>query len=68
MGELLTFPGLGLEFHLNRIAFQVGSYSIAWYGVIMAIAFLVGISYVMLRTKQFGLDGDRVIDVLLVSV
>lgn len=68
MGELLTFPGLGLEFYLSRVAFQIGNYSIAWYGVIMAAAFLVGICYVMLRTKRFGLDSDRVIDVLLVSV
>ncbi|MBC8545542.1 prolipoprotein diacylglyceryl transferase [Clostridiaceae bacterium NSJ-31] len=68
MGELLSFPGLGLEFHLDRVAFHIGSYTIAWYGILMALAFLVGISYVMLRTKTFGLDGDRVIDVLLVAV
>lgn len=68
MGELLTFPGLGLEFHLSREAFYVGSYPIMWYGVIMAAAFLVGICYVMWRVKQFGLDGDRVIDVLLLAV
>jgi len=68
MGELLTFPGLGLEFYLNREAFHIGNYAIAWYGIIMAVAFLAGICYVMLRTKHFGLDGDRVIDVLLVAV
>lgn len=68
MGELLTFPGLGLEFHLNRVAFHIGSFSIAWYGVIMATAFLAGICYIMLRGKRFGLDSDRVIDVILVAV
>lgn len=68
MGELLTFPGLGLEFRLTREAFHIGGYPIAWYGIIMATAFLVGICYVMWRTKEFGLDGDRVIDVLLLAV
>ena len=68
MGELLTFPGLGLEFRLSRVAFEIGGLSIAWYGIIMAIGFLVGICYVMMRTKEFGVDSDRVIDVLLVSV
>ena len=68
MGELLTFPGLGLEFYLSRVAFTIGGMSIAWYGIIMAVGFLVGICYVMLRVKEFGVDSDRVIDVLLVSV
>lgn len=68
MGELLTFPGLGLEFHLSRVAFTIGGMSIAWYGIIMAVGFLIGICYVMARVKEFGVDGDRVIDVLLVAV
>lgn len=68
MGELLTFPGLGLEFHLSREAFSIGGFSITWYGILMSLAFLVGICYVLWRTKEFGLDGDRVIDVLLVAV
>lgn len=65
MSETLSFPGLGLEFELNRVAFQIGGFAVYWYGVIIAVAFLAGILYVLGRVKLFGLDGDRVIDVIL---
>ncbi|TCL43554.1 prolipoprotein diacylglyceryl transferase [Harryflintia acetispora] len=65
MSETLSFPGLGLEFTLNRVAFSIGPLTVYWYGVIIALAFLAGITYVLLRVKHFGLDGDRVIDVIL---
>ena len=27
----VSFPGLGLEFHLNRVAFHIGSWPVYWY-------------------------------------
>ncbi|MCI8624462.1 MAG: prolipoprotein diacylglyceryl transferase [Provencibacterium sp.] len=65
MGETLAFPGLGLEYTLNRVAFTIGPVTIYWYGIIIALAFLAGISYALYRVKSFGLDGDRVIDVVI---
>lgn len=67
MGETLAFPGLGLEYTLNRVAFSIGPVTIYWYGIIIAAAFLAGISYAIARVKGFGLDGDRVIDVVIVG-
>ncbi len=68
MSEVLSFPGLGLSFELNRVAFTVGSRPIYWYGIIIALAFLAAASYVLVRARAFGLDGDRVMDVVLGSV
>ena len=31
--NLVQFPGLGLSFQLNRVAFTIGGVSIYWYGV-----------------------------------
>ncbi len=67
MSETLAFPGLGLEFSLNRVAFTIGPVTIYWYGIIVALAFLAGISYALSRVKSFGLDGDRVIDVVIIG-
>ena len=30
MTNLVQFPGLGLEFELNRVAFHIGGISIYW--------------------------------------
>ncbi|HAN44907.1 MAG TPA: prolipoprotein diacylglyceryl transferase [Ruminococcaceae bacterium] len=66
--ETLSFPGLGLEFNLSRVAFSVGSFPIYWYGIIISLGFLAGLFYVFKRVKEFGLDSDRVTDVILGSV
>ena len=66
--ETLSFPGLNLEFTLRREAFSIGPFTVYWYGIIIALAFVAGIAYVLRRTKQFGLDPDRVVDVLLGSI
>ena len=33
----VAFPGLGLTFHLDRVALSLGSFQIYWYGVIIAL-------------------------------
>ena len=72
MAQIVTFPGLGLEFELNRIAFYMprflGGFGIYWYGVIIAFGFLSAILYAMKNTRRFGLDGERSFDVILLSV
>lgn len=68
MTETLSFPGLGLEFDINRVAFSVFGLPIYWYGILIAAAFLLGMLYVLRRVKTFGLDGDRLMDVLFGGV
>ena len=31
----VTFPGLGLTLHLNRVAFSIGTFHVYWYGIII---------------------------------
>ena len=67
--QLLSFEGLGItNLPLRRIAFYVGNWPIYWYGIILAAAFLVASLYLLKRVKRFGLDADRVLDVLLVGI
>lgn len=68
MSELLSFPGLGLEFEINRVAFMLGTRPVYWYGIIIAASFLAASAYMLSRCKDFGLDGDRVMDVILGAV
>ena len=43
--NMLSFPGLGLEFELNRVAFTVFGLEIYWYGVIIAAGFILAVLY-----------------------
>jgi len=68
MVELVKFPGLGFAVELNRVAFTVLGRPIYWYGILFGLSFIAASLYIIKRVKEFGLDADRVIDVLLGTV
>jgi len=68
MSEIVSFPGLGLSFEINRVAFSIGSYSIYWYGITFALGFLVGMWYFHLRARRLGVHPYDGLDVLLWAV
>lgn len=68
----ISFPGVwpNLKFNVSPEAFRVPILDrpIYFYGIIIALAFLSAAVYVLRRTKTFGLDSDRVMDVILCAV
>lgn len=66
-GEI-TFPGLGLSFNPSRVAFYIGEKGIYWYGIIIAVGFLLAVAYALKRCDQFGLTQDNIIDMLICAV
>ncbi|MCF0123325.1 MAG: prolipoprotein diacylglyceryl transferase [Ruminiclostridium sp.] len=61
----VTFPGLGLTFHLNRVAISIGSFDIYWYGIIIGLGFVLGGAFCCLQAPKFGLRADDILDTLL---
>ena len=62
----VSFPGLGLEFQLNRVAFHVGSWPVYWYGIIIAAGFLLSAA-AALRVDSCtigGMDRDKYDEIL----
>ena len=39
------FEGLGIDFDVPSVAFTIGSYSIHWYGIIIAFGFALNALY-----------------------
>lgn len=64
----VAFPGLGLTFHLNQVAFTVFGYEIYWYGVIIAGGFVLAVIFCMSQSEKFGISGDTVLDMLIFTV
>jgi phosphatidylglycerol:prolipoprotein diacylglycerol transferase len=48
------------------VLFRIGSYEVASYGVLLTIAFAVGIWVARRRADARGIDGERVLDVCMV--
>lgn len=63
----LTFPGLSdVIFHLKREAFSLFGLDVYWYGIIIACGFMLALAYAFARCRRtFGLNTDRVIDVII---
>ena len=66
--NLVQFPGLGLEFTLNRVAFSIGSIHIYWYGVCIAVGLCLALMMAFRRCTEFGVDPDAMVDVILIGV
>lgn len=64
----VEFPGLGLTFHLNRVAFQIGDISVTWYGILITLGILLAMVFAMTQCKKFGIIPDKLIDVTLGGV
>ena len=68
MSTELAFPKLGIELHLNRLAFSIGPFSVYWYGIIVVTGIMLGYFYASKRCNEFGLKKDSLTDYLLLGV
>lgn len=50
---------------MNPVAFSIGGLDIYWYGIFVAIAFLLGYLNTLSNTRRYGLDSDEVQDLLI---
>ncbi|MFR9067966.1 MAG: prolipoprotein diacylglyceryl transferase [Faecalibacterium prausnitzii] len=66
--NLVQFPGLGLSFQLNRVAFTIGGVSIYWYGVCIAVGLCLALVFAFRHSLEFGVDPDSMVDVILIGV
>ncbi len=65
MSQYVGFPGLGLSFNINPVAFTVFGKEIYWYGIIIALAMIAAVIYSAKEAKRVLLPEDTVTDVVL---
>lgn len=61
----IAFPGLGLHFTVDPVAFTVFGHEIYWYGIIIATGFLLAVFFCLHIAEEFGLRNDDFLDMLL---
>ena len=64
----ISFPGLGISVEVKRLAFSVFGLDVYWYGIIIAVGFLLAVLYCNHRTKDFGIKKDDLLDMLIFAV
>ena len=61
----VQFPGLGLNFNINHVAFAIGDFNIYWYGIIIGAGFLLALAFALKVLKNFGIKTDDFIDCVI---
>ena len=62
--NIVKFPGLGLEFKIDRVAFSFFGIPVYWYGIIISAGFLLAIFLGLKNCKKFGIKSDDVLDLV----
>ena len=68
MTNVVTFPGLGLEFTLNRVAFELFGRPVYWYGVIIVTGLLLAVYLCGRWSGRFGFNEDQLLDLMIFEV
>lgn len=72
----VTFPGLGIEFDVNPVAFEFGPVQIGpfefgtvyWYGIIIAVGLILAFLYASLSCKKMHINEDKLLNCVIAGV
>ncbi len=65
----ITIFGITMPADRTFLTINIGEgYTIYWYGVIIAVGFMLALIYGMKRADSFGIDRDRMLDAVLVGM
>lgn len=69
--DFITFPALGWTFNVSPELFTIKlfgeSFTVYWYGVMIALGFALAMVYGFVNAKRLKIDPDRMIDVVIVA-
>jgi len=65
-GSSSSSPWFSLD--INAVAFSIGQFEIRWYGILIGLGLLLALLYAFRNAERFGIDGDRMTDVVFLSV
>ena len=67
-GYDIAFPNLGIFIEILRNNFRIGNFTIAYYGVIIAIGMLIGFYVAVHFGKKIGVSEDTLYDIFILVV
>lgn len=64
MEQFVEFPKLGIELAFKN-SFSIGTFTISYYGIIIALGLLLAMIYALKTFKKVGVDADKAIDAII---
>ena len=66
--EEVQFPGLGLKFDIDPVAFRIGNFEVYWYGILIAAALVLCIALAIKQAKKYNFPDTLIYDTMLVTI
>lgn len=66
--SVIKFPGMGLEFNINKVLFSFGNVNIYWYGFLIVIAFVVGLLLLYKLSKESKFNFENILEIFILLV
>lgn len=63
----VSFPKLGISLKINPILFSFSNITVRWYGVIIALGFLLAFLYIMKRSNDFGFKNEQIENIIFIT-
>ena len=64
----VEFPGVGWSFDISPVAISIGNFSIYWYGIIIAVGFVLAVAYCMRIAKYHNVNEDKLLNCTIVGL
>lgn len=64
----ISFPNMGLQFSVNRVAFSLFGVDFYTYGLLIGIGLLLAIVYGVFEVKRVGISLDDMMNMLIISL
>ena len=68
MSYHVEFPGFGWSFNVSPKAVSVGSFTVYWYGIIIAVGFILAVIYAMKTSKRHNVNDDKLLNCVIVGL
>ncbi len=64
----VSFPDLGIDFDIDRVAFTIGSINVYWYGILIASGLILACIYAFMRADYFNVDKNKLLNAVIVGI
>ena len=64
----IFFPGFGLDFNVNSVAFKVFEIDVYWYAILIVLAFIIGILLCKKDNGKYNINFDNVLELFIIII
>lgn len=64
----INFNGLGLEFSIDSIAFNIFGIDIYWYAIFIVVAFIIGILLCKRDDGKYNIKFENILELLIIAI